>query len=130
MNKLWTKNFTIITVGTVISKLGSSISGFAMALLVLDYTGSTFLYALYMILYMLPQIILPMLAGPLIDKFSRRKTIYTLDFCSSVVYGLFALIVLSGSMNYVFLLVGCLLIGSIDSVYMVAYDSFYPMLIS
>lgn len=130
MNKLWTKNFTIITVGTVISKLGSSISGFAMALLVLDYTGSTFLYALYMILYMLPQIILPMLAGPLIDKFSRRKTIYTLDFCSSVVYGLFVLIVLSGSMNYVFLLVGCLLIGSIDSVYMVAYDSFYPMLIS
>lgn len=32
-----------------------------------------FLYTLYIILYMLPQIILPMLAGPLIDKISRRK---------------------------------------------------------
>ena len=130
MNKLWTKNFTIITVGTVISKLGSSISGFAMALLVLDYTGSTFLYALYMILYMLPQIVLPVLAGPLIDKFSRRKTIYTLDFCSAVIYGLFAAIVMSGHMNYGVLLFGCLIIGSINSVYMVAYDSFYPMLIT
>lgn len=130
MNKLWTKNFTIITVGTVISKLGSSISGFAMALLVLDFTGSTFLFALYTILYMLPQLVLPIMAGPLIDKFSRRKTIYSLDFCSAAVYGLFALIVMSGHMNYAYLLVGCLLVGSIDSVYSVAYNSFYPMLIS
>jgi MFS family permease len=130
MNKLWTKNFTIITVGTVISNLGSAISGFAMALLVLDYTGSTFLYALYAILYMLPKIFLPVLAGPLIDKFSRRKTIYSLDFLSAFVYGFFALIVMTGHMNYAFLLAGCLITGSIDSVYMVAYDSFYPMLIT
>ena len=37
---------------------------------------------------------------------------------------------ISGYFNYGFLILGCLLLGTIDSVYQVAYDSFYPMLIS
>lgn len=129
-NPLWTKNFTIITVGTVVSMLGSAIAGFALGLLVLDYTGSTFLYALYMVMYNTPKVIAPTLAGPFVDKFSRRKTIYTLDFTSAVLYGIFAWLIISGYFNYGFLIIGCLLLGTIDSIYQVAYDSFYPMLIS
>lgn len=129
-NTLWTKNFIIITVGTVVSRLGSAISGFATGLLILDYTKSTFLYALYMVLYSLPKIIMPSLAGPFIDKFSRRKTIYTLDFISAGVYFIFSMVIFSGTLNYAFLVGGCMLLGAIDSVYAVAYDSFYPMLIS
>lgn len=128
--KLWTKNFTIITLGTVVSMLGNAISGFALGLLVLDYTGSTFLYALYMVMYNVPKVIAPTLAGPFLDKFSRRKTIYMLDFFSAVLYGSFALLIWNGQFNYGFLIVGCLLLGTIDSIYQVAYDSFYPMLIS
>ena len=127
---LWTKNFTIITLGTVVSMLGNAISGFALGLLVLDYTESTFLYALYMVMYNAPKVIAPTLAGPYLDKFSRLKTIYTLDFTSTVLYGLFALLIFSGHFNYGFLIVGSLLLGTIDSIYQVAYDSFYPMLIS
>lgn len=130
INPLWTKNFMIITVGTVISRLGSSIAAFATGLLVLDYTSSTFLYALYMVLYNLPKIIMPTLAGPFIDKFSRRKTIYTLDFLSTAIYLLFAVVIFGGKLNYVFLVIGCMILGAIDSVYQVAYESFYPMLIT
>ena len=36
----------------------------------------------------------------------------------------------SGWFSYPFLLAGTLLIGAIDGVYVVAYDSFYPNLIS
>ena len=43
-NKLWTRDFTIITLGSVVSMLGGQLSGFAMSLLVLDYTGSTSWY--------------------------------------------------------------------------------------
>lgn len=56
---LWTRDFTIITAGTVVSLFGSAISGFAMGLMVLDYTGSTFLYAAYMVLYTAPQVLGP-----------------------------------------------------------------------
>lgn len=127
---LWTKNFTIITAGTVVSVLGSAVAGFALGLLVLDYTGSTFLYALYMVMYNLPKIAAPTLAGPFIDKFSRKKTIYTLDFISAALYGGFAWLIVSGHFQYFYLISGCLLLGTIDSVYQVTYDSFYPMLVS
>ena len=72
---LWTKNFTIITLGTVVSMLGNAVSGFAIGLLVLDYTGSTLLYAVFSVSYNLPKIIMPTLAGPYIDRFSRAKVI-------------------------------------------------------
>ena len=54
---LWTRDFTIITVGSVISMLGNTVSGFAMSLLVLDISKSTLLYAIYLAMYTLPQLI-------------------------------------------------------------------------
>ncbi len=127
---LWTKNFTIITLGTVVSRLGNALSGFAIGLLVLDYTQSTFLYALFLVLYNLPKVIVPALAGPYIDRYSRRKTIYTLDFISAALFAVFALILYMDWFSYGVLLVGCVLLGSIDSIYTVAYESLYPMLIT
>ena len=85
-NKLWTKDFTTITLGSVVSMMGNSIAGFAMSLFVLDYMESTLLYAIYIFLYTLPQIAAPIISGPLMDRFSRRRTIYTLDFCSALLY--------------------------------------------
>lgn len=129
-NKLWTRDFTIITLGSIISMLGNSVSGFAIGLVVLDYTNSTFLYALFMVVYNLPKIVVPLFAGPYLDRFSRKKAIYTLDFLSSIIYlGMFFFIN-GGHFNYSILLLICLLIGTIDGIYTVAYESFYPNLIS
>lgn len=130
VNPLWTKDFTIITVGSVISMLGSVLSGFAMSLLVLDYTSSTFLFALYNVLYFLPHAVMPALSGPFLDRFSRRKTIYILDFITAGLYVVMALIFAGGYFSFTLLAAGCVIIGSIGSVYRVAYDSFYPLLIS
>ena len=127
---LWTRDFTIITLGTVVSFLGNAVTGFAMGLMVLDYTESTFLFALFMVFYNLPQIFMPFLAGPYLDRFSRKKVIYTLDFVSSGLYLLIWLLLSNGIFNFGWLLSLCLVLGSFDSVYMVAYDSFYPNLIS
>jgi len=129
-SKLWNKNFTIITVGTVISMLGNAISGFAIGLLVLDYTDSIFLYALFMVAYSLPKIVMPMIAGPYLDNFSRAKVIYTLDFLSAGLYlGLFFLLHYDIFSYWPFLALA-VVIGSIDSIYQTAYDSLYPTLVS
>lgn len=127
---LWTKNFTIITVGTVISMFGNAIANFAMGLLVLDYSKSTLLYAFYMVASNLPRVVLPTLAGPYIDKFSRRKTIYSLDFLSAFIYLILAVVMINGWFNYGILIFCSLTLGSISSVYDVAYESFYPLLIT
>ena len=128
--KLWTRDFTIITLGSVISMLGNSMSGFALSLLVLDYTGSSLLYAIYVATFTLPQVVMPIFSGAILDRFSRKKTIYTLDFISSGVYAVAALILGRGWFSFPMLAVFCFIIGSINSIYFVAYDSFYPLLIS
>lgn len=129
-NRLWTKDFTIITLGTVVSMFGSAISGFAMGLLVLDYTESTMLYALYQVCYFLPRVVMPLFVGPYLDRFSRKKVIYGLDFFSAAFFTAVYFVLRTGYFNYPVFLAACILIGATDSVYGVAYESFYPQLIS
>ncbi|MEA4913357.1 MAG: MFS transporter [Christensenella sp.] len=127
---LWTRDFTILTLGTVVSMLGNAVAGFAIGLLVLDKTDSVLLYALFMTCYSLPRIVLPMVAGPYLDRFSRKRVIYTLDFISAALYAVFFVLLLKGFFNYTAYLLISMLMGAIDGVYSVAYDSFYPTLIS
>ena len=129
-NPLWTKDFTIITLGSVVSMFGNSMSGFALSLMVLDYTNSAFLYAIYVAIFTLPQIIMPIFSGAILDRFSRKKTIYTLDFISAGLYALVALLLSRGWFNFGVFACYCFILGCINSVYMVAYESFYPLLIS
>ena len=127
---LWTRDFTILTLGSVVSMFGNVMSGFAMSLLVLDYTASTFLYAVYVAVFTIPQILVPMFSGAVLDRFSRRRTIYTLDFISSVLYLSAAWILHSGWFSFPILAVYVFVVGCIHSIYQVAYQSFYPLLIS
>ena len=127
---LWTRDFTIITIGSVISMFGNALAGFAISLFVLDYTDMPLYYAVFVFLYTLPQLAAPLIAGPLMDRFSRRKTIYSLDFLSAGVYLLIALVLHLGLMRFWLLAAMTLVIGTIHSTYQVAYQSFYPMLIT
>ena len=129
-NTLWTRDFTIITIGSVVSMLGNSMVGFAMSLMVLDYTNSPMLYAVYMVMFTLPQLIAPIISGAILDRFSRKKMIYTLDFISAGVYLIMAILLISGTFNFPLFAGICFLLGAIQSTYMVAYDSFYPLLIT
>ncbi len=129
-NTLWTRDFTIITIGSVISMLGNSLVGFAMSLMVLDYTNSPMLYAIYIVTYTLPQLIMPIVSGAILDRFSRRKMIYTLDFISAAVFLIMGIVLFAGKFNFPIFAGVCLLLGAIQSTYMVAYDSFYPLLIT
>lgn len=129
-NRLWTRDFSIITIGSILSMLGNSIAGFAIGLMVLDYTNSTFLFALFMVIYNIPKIAAPLFAGPYVDRFSRKRVIYILDFISSTIYLLLFVSMINNFINYYVLLFVSLLIGTIDGIYSVAYESLYPNLIS
>ena len=129
-NPLWTRDFTIITLGSVVSMVGNSLSGFAMSLMVLDYTSSSLFYAIYIMVFTLPQLIVPVFSGAILDRFSRKKTIYTLDYISSILYLTVGLLLFNGWFNYPLFALFVFILGSIQSIYQVAYQSFYPMLIS
>jgi MFS family permease len=129
-NPLWTRDFTIITVGSVVSMFGNAMSGFATSLMVLDISESTLLYAIYIAMYTVPQLFTPIISGALLDRYSRKKTIYTLDFISAGMYLAMAGLLATGWFSFPAFAAYCFLLGSIESAYMVAYDSFYPLLIS
>ena len=128
--KLWTHDFTILTLGTVVNMFGNAISGFALGLLVLDYTNSTILYSIYLVCNNLPRVIMPLIAGPYLDRFSRKRLIYILNFFAAGLYVAVSLLVGKGLLSYPIILLFAMFVGTIDSVYSVSYDSFYPMLIS
>lgn len=130
MKPLWNKNFSILTLGTIVSMLGNALAGFALGVLALDYTNSTFAFAIYMVIYNLPRLFMPMIAGTFLDRFSRVKVIYLLDFVSSLLYLIVFFGLITNFFNYFMLLGLAFTIGVIDSVYSVAYDSLYPTLIS
>lgn len=129
-NTLWTWDFTIITLGSAVSMLGSVLASFAVSIMVLDYTGSTFLYALFNVAYQVPYLLVPLFAGPYLDRVSRKKVIYCLDFLTAGLYLSFFILLRQDAMNYPFMLLGCFLNGVIGSIYGVAYESLYPNLIT
>ena len=127
---LWTRDFAIITLGSVVSMFGNSMSGFAMSLMVLDISGSTLLYSVYLAMFTLPQLFMPVLSGALLDRFSRKKTIYLLDFFSAFLYIFMGLLLRRNWFSFPLFALFCLILGTVQSTYMVAYESFYPLLIT
>lgn len=127
---LWTYDFTVITIGSLISMVGNTMAGFAISLLVLDYTGSTFLYMLFNVAFQLPSLVCPVLAGPYLDRMSRKQVICRLDFLCAGIYLAVFLLLSRGWFSYPVLLALTMAEGAINSVYTVAYDSLYPNLIA
>jgi DHA3 family macrolide efflux protein-like MFS transporter len=127
---LWTRNFTILILGTVISATGGVGINFALSVLVYNETASTFLSALFVTLGMVPHVLLPPLVGPWLDRIARRKIIVWGDFIMSALFLIVSAIAWNGSFNYAFYLSVSLIAGSIGVVYRIAYDSLFPELIA
>ena len=85
---------------------------------------------LFNVCYQLPLLFMPLIAGPYLDRMSRKKVIYWLDFLSAGLFFLMFLVLRAGWFSYLFLLASNTFYGAINSVYAVAYDSFYPNLIT
>lgn len=128
--KLWDKNFTIIILGSLISMVGAAVSNFAFSLLVYDRTSSTFLFALMSVAGLLPQLFVPIIAGAVLDRHSRRKAIFIIDFIYTGMFLIITLLINADFFNYGVYLAVMFLMGCLSAFYNVAYDSYYPLLIS
>ena len=128
--KLWSKNFTILTLGSFVSMLGNSVSGYIISLMIFDMTGSVFLFSVFTVSFYLPKMLFSMFAGAYMDRFSRKKVIYTLDFTSAFLYGIIFFILFFGFNFYWLFLILVLIVGSINGIYEVAFNSLFPNTIS
>ncbi|MDA3731794.1 MFS transporter [Niameybacter massiliensis] len=126
---LWTRNFTIITLGTIISALGGVATSFAMNIVVFKETESTLLTGLYTVLILIPQLILPIIIGPYIDRFSRKKLIVSLDFLMGFFFLFCSFLTRDNFFSYPLFVVMGILINTNGVIYGSAYNALYPDLI-
>jgi MFS family permease len=93
------KNFIIIVIGQVISIFGNAIQRFSMALYLLEFTGSTAVFANILAISTIPYIIFAPIAGRLSDNMNRKKIMIYLDLVCSIIIGGYAFILLNGRDN-------------------------------
>ena len=126
---VWSWNFTVITLGTLISAIGGAGITLGLSLVVFDQTQSTLLSGLYTAISMIPGITLPVLFGPLVDKANRKHIIVGLDTLSGLIYLSFMVYISKTGFSYGAYLLFNLVTGCIWQVYNLAYASLYPDLI-
>lgn len=126
---LWTKNFTIISLGTLISAIGGVAMNLGLSLVVFDQTQSTWLTGFFTAVSMLPGITLPILFGPVVDRANRKHIIVGLDAFSGLIYLVFLAYSRRHGFAYSAYVAFSFAVGCIAAVYSLAYDSLYPDLI-
>ena len=72
-DKLFTRNFTFLSLGQVSSLIGNYTLKFALSMYVLEQTGSASIFATLLAVAMLPTILLSPFGGILADRANRRN---------------------------------------------------------
>ncbi len=126
---LWTKNFSLITATTVLSAIGGEAMNLPISLMVFDQTNSTLKAAFIMVCGMLPDIILPILIAPIIDKGTKKKWIVGLDILMAVIFLGTGIYILNHEFVYSLYIILTLVLGTISVFYQLAYQAWYPDLI-
>ncbi len=126
MKELLSKNYILFTFGSLVSMLGSHIAWFAMGLLIYTETESILQFAMYCIVTTLPQIIIPLLISPYIDRYSRKKIIVFLDYLFGGLFLCFYFYLSQGRFQYSWVVGFSLLINTLDSVYSLAFYGLFP----
>lgn len=127
--QLWTKNFSLIIIGTIITAIGGVGLNLALSVTIYDNTQSTWLTGIYSAITMIPTIFLPILVSPIVDRYSRRRIIYRLDYLMGSLFICFAVIIKIIDFNYYFFMAIGVITTLNSVVYKLAYNSLFPNLI-
>lgn len=126
---VWSKDFSLITIGTIISAIAGQAISLPFSLMVFDETQSALLSAIMFVSGMLPNFILPLFIAPLIDRGNKKRTIVSLDYLTGVLYLLVALIISKTGFNYQLFVAFSFIAGIIGSIYHLTYTAWYPDII-
>ena len=81
--KLFTKDFTLVVIGQIISLFGNAAVRFALPLYLLNLTGSSALYGTVTACAFIPSILLSPVGGMIADRVNKRNIMVVLDFLTS-----------------------------------------------
>lgn len=106
--KLFSRDFTLVVIGQIISLFGNAALRFALPLYLLNWTGSSALYGTVMACAFIPAILLSPVGGMIADRVNKRNVMVILDFFTAALILAFGL--LMDGVNLVALLTVTLMI--------------------
>ena len=127
--KLWTRNFRLVILASAMGTLGSIAGGFALAFLVFDETGSTLASALIAAIQLIPNLLLPILIAPVMDRLPRKSFLVAGDAANAVLLAGMGIWLLLFDFSYVGYLAISLLLSCLGAIDELAFTSIYPELI-
>ena len=127
--KLFTKDFTLVVLGQIISLFGNATIRFALPLYLLNQTGSAALYGMVTACAFIPAILLSPVGGILADRVNKKNIMVVLDFFTAAV--ILAVSLLLGKVDLVLLQTSALmLLYGIAGAYQPSVQASIPMLAS
>ena len=128
-SRLWTKNFSLVTLASALGAAGAIAGGFALSFFVFDETGSTFASALVIAIQLFPHVFVPFVAAPLMDRLPRKTFLVCGDIVNGLVYAAMGLWLMFFEFSYIVYLGISLGLACLQSVDSLAFRSIYPELI-
>lgn len=128
-NKLFTRDFTLVVIGQIISLFGNAAIRFALPLYLLNQTGSSALYGTVMAVSFVPAVLLSPVGGLIADRVNKRNIMVILDFSTAGLVLLFVLLMDHVSLVLLLTVVLMLLYG-IAGAYQPAVQASIPVLVA
>lgn len=127
--KLWTQNYTRVTVASALGTVGAIAADFALSFLVFDETGSTFASALILAIQLIPYFIVPLIVAPWMDRLPRKPFLVGGDIVNGILYFLAGIYLLNFEFSFTGYLFFSVLLASLGAFDELAFNSIYPKLI-
>lgn len=90
--KLFTRDFTLVIVGQIISLFGNAVLRFALPLYLLRETNSSSLFGAVTACSFIPMVIFSLFGGVIADRVNKRNIMVTLDFCTAALIIIFGIL--------------------------------------
>lgn len=126
--KLFTRDFTLVVIGQVISLFGNAAIRFVLPLYLLNETGSSTLFGSVMACAFIPSILLSPIGGIAADRVNKRNIMVVLDFLTAGLILLFAVRIHTGNLIF-HLTVTLMLLYGIAGAYQPTVQASIPVLV-
>jgi MFS transporter, DHA3 family, macrolide efflux protein len=94
------RTFIVIWFGQLVSTLGSGLTGFALGVWLYMDSGSTTLFAINMLAFAVPNLLVSPFAGALVDRFDRRLVLIFSDTGAGMSTAAIAILFFTGNLEY------------------------------
>ncbi|GAB3390091.1 MFS transporter [Lysobacter fragariae] len=122
------RNFLLIWAGQLVSGMGTRLSTFALGIWVLRTTGSTTRFAMIFIAMAIPALLVSPLAGALVDRWDRRRTMATCEAISAIAMLAMAGLLATGNLALWHIYVGVGVTALANAFLQPAYAASIPLL--